>query len=173
MMKSTKEISTVLAVALVLGLLMSAPAAVSAQASSDQVSRKVTEDLNLTREIIQIKRKAIVALNMELTDDESTAFWPVYDEYWVEMKKLGDREVALISDFAKNYVYESMTNQKAKEMHQEWMSIKKHTVKLQEKYAKKFRKVLPEKKVLRYFQIENKLDLIIDSEVSTAIPLAR
>jgi hypothetical protein len=173
MMKSTKEISTVLAVALVLGLLMSAPAAVSAQASSDQVSRKVTEDLNLTREIIQIKRKAIVALNMELTDDESNAFWPVYDEYWVEMKKLGDREVALISDFAKNYVYESMTNQKAKEMHQEWMSIKKHTVKLQEKYAKKFRKVLPEKKVLRYFQIENKLDLIIDSEVSTAIPLAR
>jgi hypothetical protein len=173
MMKSTKEISTVLAVALVLGLLMSAPAAVSAQASSDQVSRKVTEDLNLTREIIQIKRKAIVALNMELTDDESTAFWPVYDEYWVEMKKLGDREVALISDFAKNYVYESMTNQKAKEMRQEWVSIKKQTVKLQEKYAKKFRKVLPEKKVLRYFQIENKLDLIIDSEVSTAIPLAR
>ena len=58
-------------------------------------------------------------------------------------------------------------------MHKEWMSIKKHTTKLQEKYAKKFRKVLPEKKVLRYFQIENKLDLIIDSELSAAIPLAR
>ena len=173
MMKSAKEISTFLAIALVLGLLMSAPAAVSAQASSDQVSRKVTDDLNLTREVIQIKRKAIVALNMGLTDYESKAFWPVYDEYWAEMKKLGDREVALISDFAKHYVYESMTNQKAKEMHQEWMSIKKHTVKLQEKYAKRFRKVLPEKKVLRYFQIENKLDLIIDSELSAQIPLVR
>ncbi len=172
-MKSTKGISTVLATALVLGLLMHAPASVSAQASSDQVSRKVTEDLNLTREIIQMKRKAIVALNMELTDYESKAFWPVYDEYWVERKKLGDREVALISDFAKNYVYESMTNQKAKEMHQEWMSIKKGTVKLQEKYAKRFGKVLPEKKVLRYFQIENKLNLIIDSELSAQIPLVR
>jgi len=173
MKRSTKGISTFLAIALVLGLLMSAPAAVSAQASSDQVARQVTEDLNLTREVIQIKRKAIVALNMGLSDYESKAFWPVYDEYWVEMKKLGDREVALISDFAKNYVYESMTNQKAKEMQQEWMSIKKHTVKLQEKYAKRFRKVLPEKKVLRYFQIENKLDLIIDSELSAQIPLAR
>ena len=173
MMKSTKGISTVLAIALILGLLMSAPTAVSAQAYSESVARKVTEDLNLTREVIQIKRKAIVALNMGLTDYEAKAFWPVYDEYWVEMKKLGDRDVALISDFAKNYVYESMTNQKAKEMHQEWLSIKKDTVKLQEKYAKKFRKVLPEKKVLRYFQIENKLDLIIDSELSAAIPLAR
>ena len=173
MMKSTKGISTVLAIAFVLGLLMSAPAAVSAQALAEQVSRQVAEDLNLTREIIQIKRKAIVALNMGLTDYESKAFWPVYDEYWAEMKKLGDRDVALISDFAKNYVYESLTNQKAKEMHKEWMSIKKHTTKLQGKYAKKFRKVLPEKKVLRYFQIENKLDLIIDSELSAAIPLAR
>ena len=173
MMKSTKGISTVLAIAFVLGLLMSAPAAVSAQALAEQVSRQVTDDLNLTREVIQIKRKAIVALNMGLTDYEAEAFWPIYDEYWAEMKKLGDRDVALISDFAKNYVYESLTNQKAKEMQQEWFSIKKHTAKLQEKYAKKFRKVLPEKKVLRYFQIENKLDLIIDSELSAAIPLAR
>jgi len=173
MMKSAKGISNVLAIAFMLGLLIGAPAAVSAQAYSESVSRKVTEDLNLTREVIQIKRKAIVALNMGLTDYESEAFWPVYDEYWVEMKKLGDRYVALISDFAKNYVYESITNQKAKEMHHEWLSIKKDKVKLQEKYAKRFRKVLPEKKVLRYFQIENKLDLIIDSELSAQIPLAR
>jgi hypothetical protein len=173
MTKNTKGISTVLAIAFILGLIMSAPASVLAQALAEQVSRQVTEDLNLTREVIQIKRKAIVALNMGLTDYEAQAFWPVYDEYWAEMRKLGDRDVALISDFAKNYVYESLTNERAKEMHQEWMSIKKHTIKLQQKYAKKFRKVLPEKKVLRYFQIENKLDLIIDSELSAQIPLAR
>jgi hypothetical protein len=173
MMKSSKGISTVLAIAFVVGLILSAPAAVSAQAPAEQVSRQVTQDLKLTREVIQIKRQAIVALNMGLTDYEGEAFWPIYDEYWVEMNKLSDRDVALISNFATNYVYESLTNQKAKEMHQEWMSIKKKTIKLQQKYAKKFRKVLPEKKVLRYFQIENKLDLIIDSELSAAIPLAR
>ena len=173
MKRNTKGISTVLAIAFVFALLMSAPASVSAQASSQQVSRQVKEDINLTREIIQVKRKAIVALNLGLTDYESKAFWPVYEEYWAEMKKLGDRDVALISDFAKHYVYESLTNKRAEEMLKEWMSIKKQTVKLQEKYAKKFRKVLPEKKVLRYFQIENKLDLIIDSEISAQIPLAR
>ena len=131
MKRSTKGISSVLAIAFVFGLILSAPATVSAQALAEQVSRgQVTEDLNLTREIIQMKRKAIVALNMGLTDYEGKAFWPIYDEYWVEMKKLGDRDVALISDFATNYVYESLTNQKAKEMHQEWNSIKKNTLKL-------------------------------------------
>ncbi len=173
MKTSTKGISTVLAIAFVFALLLSAPAPVSAQAFSQQVSRKVAEDLNLTREIIQVKRKAIVALNIGLTDYENKAFWPVYDEYWAEMRKLGDRDVALISRFANNYVYENLTNKAADEMFKEWMSIKKQTIKLQEKYAKKFKKAIPEKKVLRYFQIENKLDLIIDSELSAQIPLAR
>lgn len=173
MERRTKEISAFLTMAFVLGLFLGTTASVSAQAFSEQVSRKVTEDLNLTREVIQVKRKAIVALNLDLTDYESKAFWPVYDEYWAEMKKLGDRDVALISDFAKHYVYESLTNQRAEEMIKEWMSIKKQEIKLKEKYIKKFKKAIPEKKVLRYFQIENKLDLIIDTEVSAQIPLAR
>jgi quinol monooxygenase YgiN len=173
MMKSTKGISSVLAITFVVGLILSAPAAVFAQALAESVSRQVTEELNLTYDVIQVKRKAIVALNMGLTDYESKAFWPVYDEYWAEMKKVADRDVALISDFAKNYVYEGLTNQKADDMLKEWTSIKQHELKLQNKYMKKFRKVLPEKKVLRYFQIENKLNLLIDSELSANIPLAR
>ena len=129
--------------------------------------------MELLRQDVKTQKVALITEAMNFTDAEGEAFWPIYDEYWAEMSKLGDREVALISNFAKNYVYESLTNQKAKEMHQEWISIKKQVIKLQQKYAKKFRKVLPEKKVLRYFQIENKLDLIIDSELAAEIPLAR
>jgi hypothetical protein len=173
MKRRTKEISGLLAIAFVSAVLLGASANVSAQAFSEQVSRKVTEDLNLTREVIQVKRKAIVALNIGLTDYESKAFWPVYEEYWAEMKKLGDRDVALIGDFAKNYVYESLTNQRAEEMLKEWMSIKQQELKLKNKYIKRFKKAIPEKKVLRYFQIENKLDLIIDTELAAQIPLAR
>lgn len=173
MKRRTREISSLLAITFVFAVLAATPETVSAQAFSEQVSQQVKEDLDLTRAVIQLKRKAIVAMNLGLTDYEGQAFWPVYEEYWAEMKKLGDRDVALIGNFAKNYVYESLTNQKADEMLKEWFSIKKQEVKLKEKYVKKFKKVLPEKKVLRYFQIENKLDLIIDSEVSAQIPLAR
>ncbi len=173
MKRNTKGVASILAVTFVVGLILSAPAAVFAQAHAESVSRQVTEELNLTYDVIQVKRKAIVALNMGLTDSESKAFWPVYDEYWAGMKKVADRDVALISDFAKNYVYEGLTNQKADDMLKEWTSIKQHELKLQNKYMKRFKKVLPEKKVLRYFQIENKLNLLIDSELSANIPLAR
>ena len=138
-----------------------------------RVSRKVKEEIALTREVIQVKRKAIVALNLGLTDYESKAFWPVYEEYWSERKKLADRHITLLSDFAKNYVYESLTNKRAEEMLKEWLSVEQQKVKLQKKYIKKFRKAIPEKKVLRYFQIENKLDLVIDTELSSQVPLAR
>jgi hypothetical protein len=173
MKRRTKEISGLLGIAFIFAVLLGTPAAVSAQAFSQQVSQQVTEDLNLTREVIMVKRKAIVALNIGLTDFESKAFWPVYEEYWAEMKKLGDRDVALISDFAKNYVYESLTNRKAEEMLKEWFSINRDELKLKRKYVKKFKKAIPEKKVLRYFQIENKLNLIIETELSAQIPLAR
>lgn len=173
MKRGTKEISGLFAIAFIFAVLMGNHATVSAQAFSEQVSRQVKEDLDLTREVIQVKRKAIVALNLGLTDYESKAFWPVYEEYWAEMTKLGDRDVALISDFAKHYVYESLTNKRAEEMIKEWMSIKKEELKLKEKYLKKFKKAIPEKKVFRYFQIENKLDLIIDTELAAQIPLAR
>jgi hypothetical protein len=45
--------------------------------------------------------------------------------------------------------------------------------KLKRKYVKRFMKVLPAKKVLRYYQIENKLDTIINMDLAATIPLAR
>jgi hypothetical protein len=173
MRTTTKEISSLLTIACVFALLVGIPASIPKQAIAEQVSRQVREDLGLTSDVIQVKRKAIVALNLQLTDSESQAFWPVYDEYWAERKKLSDRAVALISDYAKHYVYESLTNEKAEEMIREFLAIQKDRVKLKEKYVKKFKKAIPETKLLRYFQIENKLDLIVDSEVSAQIPLSR
>ncbi len=173
MKRTTTGISTVLAIAFVFSLLLSALAPVSAQTYSEQVSRKVQEDIKLTRQVIQAKRKAIVALNLGLTDYESKAFWPVYDEYWSERKKLADRHITLLSDFAKNYVYSSLTNDRAEELLKDWLSVEQKKLKLQKKFIKKFKKAIPAKKVLRYFQIENKLNLVIDTELSSQIPLAR
>ena len=114
-----------------------------------------------------------MALNMGLTDYESEAFWPVYDEYWAEMKKLGDRGRGPDQRFRQELRVREHDKPEGKGNAPGVAFDQEDTVKLQEKYAKKFRKVLPEKKVLRYFQIENKLDLIIDSELSAEIPLAR
>ena len=147
--------------------------AMSFDAPSEVYSQQARDGIEVTRAMIKAERRAIVSLNLELTDAESRDFWPVYDEYWVQMKKIGDREVVLIEDFAKNYKYETLTNEKAEEMLKEFLSILQQENKLKKKYVKRFMKVLPPKKVFRYYQIENKLDTIINMELAASIPLAR
>lgn len=147
--------------------------AVSFDAPQEVCSQQARDGIEVTRAAIKAERRAIVSLNLELTDAESKAFWSVYDEYWVQMKKIGNREVVLIEDFAKHYNYESLTDEKAEEMLKELLSIMKDENKLKKKYVKKFMKVLPAKKVLRYYQIENKMDAVINFDLAATIPLAR
>lgn len=147
--------------------------AVSFDPPLEVYSQQARDGIEVSRAMIQAERRAIVSMNLELTDAESQAFWPVYDEYWVQMKKVRDREVVLIEDFAKHYQYETLTNEKAEEMLKELLSILKDENKLKRKYVNRFMKVLPAKKVLRHFQIENKLDTIINMELAATIPLAR
>lgn len=128
-------------------------------------------DEQLTREAIQAQRKAIVANAMELTTEEAKGFWPVYDGYWEEENKLIGRTVNLITFYADNWG--SVTDEKADAMLKEWFSIEQAELNLKKKYLGKFKRVLPEKKVMRYFQVENKLDAIINLELARGIPLAQ
>jgi hypothetical protein len=146
-----------------LGILMVlVPAAVFAQQASE---------IELTRSVIQTKKKIIVATNMPLTEQESEAFWPVYNDYQQALRKVNDRSVKLIEGYARDYL--TLTDEKAKEMLNEFLDIESEKVKLKKSYVKKFRKVLPDKKVTRYFQVENKLEAIINFELADTIPLVR
>ena len=165
MKKRTGELCVVLMALAIVAVTFHAPQEVGSQQARDGIE--------VTRAAIKAERRAIVSMNLELTDAESKAFWPVYDEYWVQMKKIGDREVVLIEGFAKHYNYESLTDEKAEETIKEFLSIMKDENKLKKKYVKKFMKVLPAKKVLRYYQIENKLDAVINFDLAATIPLAR
>jgi hypothetical protein len=165
MKKMTGRICAVLMGLAVVALLIHMPQEVSSQQARDGIE--------VTRAAIKAERRAIVSLNLELTDAESRAFWPVYDEYWVQKKKVGDRLVVLIEDFAKHYKYESLSDEKAEEMIKEFLSVMQDENKLRRKHLKRFMKVLPAKKVLRYYQIENKLDAMIDLELAATIPLAK
>ena len=128
-------------------------------------------DEQLTREVIQAQRKGIVANAMDLTTEEAEAFGPVYDDYWAEDNQLIDRTVNLITFYAANWG--NVTDKKADVMLKEWFSIEQAELNLKKKFLGKFKRVLPEKKVMRYFQVENKLDAIIDLELARGIPLVQ
>lgn len=128
-------------------------------------------DIELTRQQIQTGRQAIVAKNLPLTEQQSTAFWPLYREYRGALAPLGDRYVALLTSYARKY--ESLTDPDADAMLKESMAIQSDKLKVQSKYVDRFKKVLPAKSVARFYQIENKLDAIVGYDLASGVPLAK
>ena len=64
-----------------------------------------------------------------------------------------------------------MTDAVAKQLLDEAVKFEEKKIKLEKKYIRKFRAILPDTKVTRYFQLENKLDAIIDFDLAAEIPL--
>jgi hypothetical protein len=114
-------------------------------------------------------RRNIVRANMLLTETESARFWPLYDEYRAERRKIGDRRVRLITDFlaAQN----AMTEDQARTLANEDFAILKDTAELKTKWYKKMTKELSERTVARFFHIDEKLDAAADIALAANIPL--
>jgi hypothetical protein len=128
-------------------------------------------DVEVTRADIQADRKAIVAANLPLTDAQGAAFWPLYQEYRGEMSKIGDRTLKLVTDYAKSF--DTMTDVQATALMSEHLAIQRDVIKVKDKYRPRFEKVIPPKLVLRFYQVENRLDVILQMGVLSEIPLAK
>ena len=145
-----------------LGLVLLAAIAVPASAQT-------ATDIALTRAQIQTERQAIIADAMKLTEDESLAFWPAYRDYRVDMARLGDRLVKVITEFAAADA--KLTDEQATRLLDEYLDIKAKEVSVKKKHVGVFRKLLPAPKVTRFFQLENKLDAVVNFELAATIPL--
>ena len=132
---------------------------------------KPADNMEIVIEKVRADKKLFIAENMQLTEAEAKAFWPVYEQYQDELFLLRARVAKLINDYAE--AYEKMTNDTAKELLDENMTIEALGLKLRQAYLPKFRKVLPEVKVARYYQIENKINAALVYELARNIPLAK
>jgi hypothetical protein len=130
---------------------------------------KAADNMQIVLEKLKADKKLLVAQNMGLTESEAKAFWPVYESYQKDLMAIRARTGALIEDYAKNY--NSMTPEAAKKLTDAFVSLKTDHAKLISSYVPRLRKVLPEVKVARYLQIENKLNAILDYELAGAVPL--
>ena len=131
----------------------------------------LTSDLALTRASIQLRRQAIVTSIMDLTPKESEAFWPLYREYRVEMAKVGDRMSKLLVQYSEQY--DGLTDAQASQIMKDWISVEKARMGVKDKYISRFKKILPARKVMRFFQADNKLDAILQAQLASVVPLAR
>ncbi|MEW5740343.1 MAG: hypothetical protein AB1938_15550 [Myxococcota bacterium] len=121
------------------------------------------------RERIKTEKKAVVLANLGLSEDEAKKFDPVYEAYQKELAGLADRMLKVFDELGKNF--DALDDKTAKKLVDDSVAIEADRAKLMKTYLPKFRKVLPEKKVARYYQIENKLRAIVTAELADAIPL--
>jgi hypothetical protein len=149
----------------VLGVILS----LGAMPASSQ--EKPSDNMQIVIEKIHADKKLLVAENMQLTEAEAKSFWPVYKQYQDELFLLRSRTVKLINDYAG--AYETMTNNTAKKLLDEYMTLESLGPKLRKAYLPKFRKALPEVKVARYYQIENKIQAALFFELAANIPLMK
>lgn len=130
-------------------------------------------DFAKIREAMQKEKDTIIASDMNLTESEGKTFWPLYKEYQDALNKIQDRSFKLIAGYAQERGKETFSDEKAKALLNEYLDIEREKLWLKNAYLEKFGKVLSPKKVMRYFQLENKVSAITDCQITQEVPLAK
>ena len=144
-------------------LSVATPFAAQAQSAYDETQQLIAQ--------IQADKRAVVLKAMALDDAQMTAFTPVYDAYQADRKKLMQRGADLITAYSSNY--DSMTDDAAKGLLKDWFKLQDDEEALIKSTVKKMDKVLPTTKVLRFVQVENKLNTLLRLPGIQGIPLAK
>jgi len=134
------------------------------------VSAQATDAVELSRQIIKTRKQAIVAESMKLTEEEAQAFWPVYKDYQEGLRRVNDQYVKFIREYTGSY--KNLTTEQAQGMIKKYLDIESDRLKLKKSYRGRFGKVLSPAKLIRYYQIENKIEAVIKYNLATEIPLA-
>lgn len=157
---------------LILVAALSMPAfAEEGNTANNEAESSAAINSDILYEKIVADKKLLVASNMDLTDEEAKGFWPIYDAYQQELHQINQRTAELINDYALAYNKGAVLNETARKLIDESIAIEMAEVNLKKSYIPKLSKVLPDAKVARYIQIENKIRAIIRYDLVDAIPL--
>ena len=126
-------------------------------------------DMQLLRQDIRSQKKQLIAANLTLTEAEATKFWPVYDQYTAELVKINDVKYAAIKEYAEKWG--TMTDDQALSLINKALGVDQSVAQLRIKYVPIFQKVLPGAKIATFFQLDRRLQLLIDAQLASQLPL--
>ena len=170
----------ILVVALLTGTwLLSVPSLHTQAASSGQASTasskedqaSIDKSVALLRQDLRSEKKQVIAANLQLTGAEATKFWPVYDQYSAELRKLGDERYALIKEYANGFG--TLTDNQALSLIKRSLSQDERVAQLRSKYVPIVNQVLPGTKTATFFQLDRYINRLIDLQVSGEIPVVQ
>ena len=138
--------------------------------TADVSAKPLTDtDIQLLRSDVQAAKNEIIAHTMQFADAESKAFWPIYRDYARDQHAISDKRVQLIKDYAQ--AYDSMDDAKAKDMMQRMLNVEDETLNLREDYWPQFEKALCAKRAAKFYQVDARLTLMVNLELTSQVPL--
>jgi len=150
-------------------ILLAAVMTLALSATPGRAGDAAKANLDILLDTIRANRKALIAANLTLTDEETARFWPLYDRYETELKPIQDRAVKVIEDYTASF--HDISNEKAMKLAEEWLTAESDRAKVRRTYLDEFAKVLPGRKVMRFYQIENKMDAVLRYDLASHIPV--
>ena len=150
------------AILLLFTLFPNASSAQSDESSFDSSIESLRADL-------RADKVAIIGQAMQLDDQESKIFWPIYHRYEADVAKINDQRVALIKSYADKFT--TLTDADAKGMIDQSLNFESQRIDVKKKYAKEFQKAgLSSLTVAKFLQLEHRLDLLVDLKIASALP---
>jgi hypothetical protein len=144
-------------------------AAVTAQVAVVAVKPLSDDDIKLIRQNVQEVKDDVIKDTMQFNDAEANAFWPVYKDYAGEQRALAEKRFGIITDYAKQV--DTLTDAQATDLTQRLFQVEDETQALRKKYLPKFQAALGAKRAAKFYQVDNRLTLIVNLQLASAIPL--
>ena len=130
--------------------------------------RTLESYMELMRSDLRTAKIAIITEVMQFADAESEVFWPIYREYQLEVEKLNDEMIYLIEEYLAGYG--KHTDKDAEKLLKKRFGIDKKHLSIAEKYFRKLDRALPTKTVVKFFQLEHTLNLLVDLQIAAGLP---
>jgi len=128
----------------------------------------IDSTIAVVRANMRADRAAVITTGMNFNDKDGAAFWPIYQQYEYERSRVDDRRAAVIKQYTQKYP--NLTDVEAKAMTDQMFDCESRLAALKKKYYKKFNKVLPALTVAKFFQLERRVDLLMDMNVESSLP---
>lgn len=126
-------------------------------------------DFELMRSDIRTKKATLIADRMKFTDQEAAAFWPVYRQYETDLAAINDKKVSIMKDYVNHH--QSLNDKQAKQLAEDVFDVDQKTLDLRTKCFGALEKVLPGKTIVRWLQLERRLQLLVDAQLSKDLPV--
>jgi hypothetical protein len=166
-------VATVLALGITAGEAKTPRAAVQDKQVSVQqvISPTVTDaDIALLRRDIRAMKMQVIGENMSLSDAEGQKFWPIYNHYVKDLSEVNNQKYALLKQYAE--MWATMSDEDALIYVRHWLEADGEAQALRLKYVPVVSQVLPGRKAATFFQLDRRLNMIVDLQLFSQIPLA-